>query len=211
MTTASRFSLLTAAALGLSVAIQAQTPVPRDTTSPGVAGVSGTAQASDPEREKVERADAAAKAFEEVEEITDPTVFVKSAALGGMTGIALAKLAQSKSQDAGVRSFAGRLLKDHEALHTELAAVARRKRLDVPTSLDYEDEQIVKQAAEKSGTEFDAWYARQMITEEQKAIALFQGAAKMPDADLAAFAKKTLPALDEHHRMALALAEAAGP
>jgi putative membrane protein len=180
-------------------------------TTPGVTAAPGTAQSADPEREKVERADAAAKAFEEVVEISDPTVFVKSAALGGMTGIALAKLAQSKSQDAGVRSFAGRLLKDHEALHAELAVIARRKRLDVPTSLDYEDEQIVKKAAEKSGAEFDAWYARQMITEEEKATALFQGAAKMPDTDLAAFAKKTLPTLDEHRRMAMTLAESAGP
>ena len=198
MITAFRFSLLTAAALGVSALIQAQAPVP------------GTAQASDPEREKVERADAAAKAFDEEAEITDPTVFVKSAALGGMTEIELAKLARSKSQDAGILSFAGRMLKDHDALHRELSAIAKRKRLDVPTSLVYEDEQMVKQAAEKSGAEFDAWYARQMITEHQKAIALFQGAAKMQDAELSAFAKKTLPTLDEHQRMAIALANATG-
>jgi putative membrane protein len=158
----------------------------------------------DPARAAVERGDANAKALQE-DEITDPTVFVKSAALGGMTEIELAKLAQSKSQDAGIRSFAGRMLKDHGVIHAELAAVARRKRLDVPTSLVYEDEQLLKEAAEKSGAEFDAWYAAQMITEHQKAIALFQAAAKMPDADLSAFAKKTLPMLEEHQRMAVTL------
>jgi putative membrane protein len=186
-------------ALALSGQIEAQTP-----------GVSGTAQASDPEREKVERADAVAKSFEDTE-ITDPTVFVKSAALGEMTGIELAKLAQSKSKDTRIQSFASRMLKDHNALRTELAAIAKRKRLDVPTSLVYEDEQTLTQAAEKSGAEFDAWYARQTITESQKAIALFQGAAKMQDADLAAYAKKTLPTLEEHQRMALTLADAAQP
>jgi len=186
--------LLAAAALGASGLLQAQTSV----------------QAADPEREKVERADAAAKAFED-EEITDPTVFVKSAALGGMTQIELAKLARSKSQDASVQAFAARMLKDHAALQTELAAIAKRKRLDVPTSLVYEDEQLIAQAAGKSGAEFDVWYVRQMSTEYQKAIALFQAASKMQDAELAAFAKKTLPALDAHQRMAIALTPAALP
>ncbi len=191
MITASRLMLLGAAALALSGPMRAQTP------------------ATDPEREKVERADAALKDSLGEAQITDPTVFVKSAALGGLTEIELAKLAQSKSQDASIRSFAGRLLKDREALHRELAAIAKRNRLDVPTSLDYEDEQMVQQAAGKSAAEFDVWYARQMITEQQKAIALFQGAVKMPDADLAAFAKRTLPALDDLQRMAIALAPAA--
>jgi putative membrane protein len=209
MITASRF-VLVAAALGVSGLIQAQAPAPRNTTSPSVVEVSPGARASDPERAKVERADDALKAFEGAE-ITDPTVFVKSAALGGMTGSELAKLAQSKSQDASIRSFAGRMLKDHDALHRELAAIAKRKRLDVPTSLVYEDEQLVTEATEKTGAEFDAWYARQMVTENQKAVALFQAAAKMQDAELAAFAKKTLPALEEHQRMAIALSPAARP
>ncbi len=193
MTPLPRFVFVSAAALAFSGLIQAQTPVPRD-----------------PERQKVERADAALKDFEDTE-ITDPTVFVKSAALGAMTGIELAKVAQSKSQDAGIKGFAARVIKDHNALYKELAAIAKRKRLDVPTSLVYEDEQMLTQAAEKSGAEFDAWYARQMMTEHQKAIALFQGAAKMQDAELAAFAKKTLPALDEQRRIAITLAGAARP
>jgi predicted outer membrane protein len=205
MTTASRVLLVSAAGPGVSGLAQAQTPFQHDTTIPGVAGVPAAAQASDPERTKVERADAVAKAFE-AEEITDPTVFVKSAALGGLTTIELAKLAQSKSQAASIQSFAGRMLEDYAAINMELAAIAKRKRLDVPTSLVYEDEQMLNQAGGKTGSEFDAWYARQMITEDQKALSLFQGAEKMPDAELAAFAKKTLPALVEHQRMAMAMA-----
>jgi putative membrane protein len=161
-------------------------------------------QPVDPAREKVERADARLREFQEAE-ITDPTVFVKSAALGDLTGIELAKLAQSKSQDAGIKSFAARMIKDHNAARAELSAIAKRKRLDVPTSLVYEDEQMVQQAADKSGAEFDDWYRHQMIAEGQKAVALFQAAAKMQDAELAAFAKKTLLVLEEHQRMAAAL------
>jgi predicted outer membrane protein len=168
----------------------------------------GVAQAQqtpvDPGREKVERADERLKEFQEAQ-ITDPTVFVKSAALGNLTGIALAKLAQSKSEDASIKAFATRMLKDYSAAHAELSAVAKRQRMDVPTSLVYEDEQRVGQAEEKSGAEFDGWYRQQMITESQKAVGLYQAAAKMDDARLAAFAKKTLPMFEEHQRLAAAL------
>lgn len=191
MITASRWLLLTAAALAIAGPTHAQT-------------------ARDPARAAVERADEVARAAEEPQ-ITDPTVFVKSAALGDLTGIELAKLARSKAQNADVRSFADRMLKDYGAFHKELETLAKRKRLDVPASLVYEDEQMVEQAAEKSEAEFDDWYARQMIAEQEKALALYQGAAKLPDAELAAFAKRTLPRLEEHHRMALALANAASP
>ena len=47
-----------------------------------------------------------------------------------------------------------------------------------------------------------------MITESQKAVALFQAATKMEDAGLAAFARKTLPMLEEQQRMAFTQAAA---
>jgi hypothetical protein len=50
-----------------------------------------------------------------------------------------------------------------------------------------------------------------MLTEQQKAIALFQAAAKMQDVELAAFAKKALPALEDQQRMAIALNPATQP
>ena len=168
------------------------------------AGPIAAQQPVDPAREKVERADARLREFQEAE-ITDPTVFVKSAALGDLTGIELAKVAQSKAENAGVKTLAARLLKDHTAAYSELTAIAKRKRMDVPNSLVYEDEQVVNEAAGKSGAEFDSWYGQRMITESQKAVALFQAAAKMQDAELAAFAKKTLPVLEEHQRLAAAL------
>jgi putative membrane protein len=162
------------------------------------------------DREAVERADEVLRSFQGAA-ITDPTVFVKSAALGGIAAIELAKLAQSKAQNANVRSFAARVLKDQQSMQTELAAVAKREKLDVPTSLVYEDEQMVNAVGEKSGAEFDTSYAQQMVAETRKAIGLFESAAKMQDSRLAAFAKKSLPTLQEQQRLASDLAQAASP
>jgi putative membrane protein len=199
------------AALAVADLAQAQAPAQPDKTSPGVVTSSAADRPVDPERARVERADAALKDSEGAAEITDPTVFVKSAALGELAGIELAKLARSKSQNAAIKDFAARVLQDQGTARAELAAIAKRKRMDVPASLVYEDEQMVNQADGKSGAEFDAWYSRQMITESQKAVALFEGAAKMQDAELAAFARKTLPTLEEHRRTAIALPQAAAP
>lgn len=160
------------------------------------------------DREAVERADEVLRSFQGGE-ITDPTVFVKSAALGGIASVELARRAQSRSQNAVIRGFAARVLKEQQAIDTELASIAKRERLDVPTSLVYEDEQMLQEADDKSGAEFDAWYVQRMTTELQKAIALFESATKMPDTKLAAFAKKTLPTLQEEQRLAADLAQAA--
>ena len=188
----SRLLLQTAAMLALASELSAQPP------------------AVDPQRAVVERADEVAKALEDPQ-ISDPTVFVKSAALGEITQMELAKLAQSKSQDPNIRAFADRMLKDHDAIRAELSKIAKRKRLDVPTSLIYQDEQMLAEAAEKTGAQFDAWYARQMLQEHDKSIALFRGTANMEDAELSAFAKKTLPTLNEHYRMALGLSSTPAP
>jgi putative membrane protein len=195
--------MLSAVALAASGLVQAQAPAARGSPSPGVVEVSGE-KPVDPERAKVERADAAVRDIQGAE-ITDPTVFVKSAALGALAEVALAKLAQSRSQDANLRNFAARMRTGHEAIYGQLSAVAKREKLDVPADLVYEDEQTVSQGAEKSGTEFDTWYADRMVAEHLEAIALYQRAAKMDDTKLAEFAKKTLPTLTEHLRMARAL------
>ena len=125
--------------------------------------------------------------------------------MGGMVEVKLAKLAQSKSQNAVIKRFADRMLLDHGKANAELARIAKSKGFDVPTSLNSPDEGMVAQAAAKSGKEFDDWYSSHMLVEHEKAVALFESATQTPDADLAAFARKTLPTLKEHQQMAQAL------
>ena len=151
--------------------------------------------AVDPAREKVERADAIVREFQEPV-IDDPTVFVKGAALGALTLTELMKLGQARSQDPKLRQAADRIRTSQEALSKELARVAGRKRLDVPGSLVHEDEQMLQGAPAEPGPEFDDWLRRQANAEHIKAQTLFGAAANMKDAELAAFAKRTLPTLE---------------
>ena len=203
-TRSSLLAVLAASALGLA---QAQTPGPTSPPSPaGGASSSDPSAASTPHQNEAMGHDKAMKDGMAADPSgADPAMFVKKAALGGMTEVELGKLAQSKSQDPKIKSFADRMVKDHSKANTELAGIAKAKGLEVPTSLDAEHQAMVKGLSGKTGSEFDAAYATQMIMDHAKTVALFQGAAKNSDADLAAFAKKTLPTLKDHKKMADAL------
>jgi putative membrane protein len=131
-----------------------------------------------------------------------PATFVKLAAQDGMTEVELGKLALSKSSNSDVKQFAQKMVQDHGRADQELAALAQSKGLTVPTKLDAQHEAMVKELSAKSGTAFDSSYAAHMAKGHTKAVALFQAASQSSDADLAAFAKKTLPTLQEHKQLA---------
>lgn len=131
-----------------------------------------------------------------------PADFVKKAAQVGMTEVELGKIALNKSQDANVRKFAERMVQDHGKNNAELATLAKAKNLDVPKSLDSEHQAMVQQLSGKSGAAFDSAYAQHMAMDHDKAVMLFESGSKTSDAELAGFAKKTLPTLKEHKQMA---------
>jgi putative membrane protein len=134
--------------------------------------------------------------------VPEPSVFVTKAAQAGMTEVAVGKVALAKSQDPSIRSFAERMIKDHTKANTELASIASTKGIDAPKQLDAEHQAMVDTLSSKSGAEFDREYSQHMNMDHSKAIALFEGAAKSSDADVAGFAKKTLPTLKEHKKLA---------
>lgn len=131
-----------------------------------------------------------------------PATFVKKAAMDGMTEVQLGKIAASKAQDAKVKQFAEQMVSDHGKANEELASIAKQKGLTVPTELDAEHQSMIQGLNAKSGKAFDASYSEHMDAAHAKAVALFQGAITGSDPELAAFAKKTLPTLEQHKQMA---------
>ena len=53
-----------------------------------------------------------------------------------------------------------------------------------------------------SGAAFDKAYAQQMVEDHQKTIAMFKQHANSPQAEVKQFVSKTLPALEQHLKMA---------
>jgi putative membrane protein len=131
--------------------------------------------------------------------------FVKQAVLDGMTEVEMANIASAKSSSEEVKTFAARMLQDHSKANAELAALAQSKSIKVPTKLDIKHKAMVNALQVRSGASFDAAYAQHMAADHAKAVALFTKESQSPDADMAAFAKQTLPTLQEHKRLADAL------
>lgn len=150
-----------------------------------LAGVSGATLAAD--------ADSA---------VPEPTTFVKKAAVAGLTEVETGKLALQKSRDPTIRSFAQRMVDDHSKANTELANIAAAKGIDAPKKPDAEHQAMIDALASKSGAEFDREYSQHMKMDHSKAIALFESGSKTTDPELSGFAKKTLPTLKEHKKLA---------
>jgi putative membrane protein len=185
----------------------ASSPHQRDVTgstsaeSPATSG-SAPGDASSPHQREALQGSTSGRSDAQVGRQHDPAQFVKMAAQDSMTEVELGKVAMNKSNNAAIKRFAQKMVQDHGAANAELSGIASGKSLEVPARLDAEHQGIVQKMAAKSGAAFDSDYARHMAMDDTQAIALFQSETKSSDPELAAFAKKTLPTLQEHKRMA---------
>lgn len=140
----------------------------------------------------------------------DADDFVNDAAAKGIAEVETAKMALKKSQTQAVRDFAQRMVADHTKANQELKALAMKKNIEVP-----DDAELMNQAKafilkQRDGESFDKAYANNQVMAHENTIELFQHATKMKDAQLKAFAQKTLPTLQEHLKMARQLQTTVG-
>ena len=137
--------------------------------------------------------------------------FVKKAADGGMAEVALAKLAQEKASNADVKSFAAKLEKDHSQVNDDLKEVASKKNITLASAPSKSHQALHDKLAKLSGAEFDKAYVSAMLESHQKGVRNFSTVASgTGDADVKAFASKTLPALKEHLQQAQDLSKNIG-
>ena len=124
--------------------------------------------------------------------------FVTKATQASLAEVELSKLALQKSQDGEVRSFAQRMVQDHEKASAELKPIAQKHGIQASAQLDAKHAKKLEELRAKSGAEFDAEYSRIMMKDHEKAVGLFSKASKSTQlqADLRNFASKTLPTLE---------------
>jgi putative membrane protein len=128
-----------------------------------------------------------------------PTNFTFAAANGGMMEVEAAKLAQQKASSKEVKELATMILNDHTKANAELKKVAASKNISVPSTMTGEHQSHIDMLRAKSGGDFDNAYLKMMDEDHAKDIEMFREAsATLPDADLKAFASKSLPVLQKH-------------
>ena len=123
--------------------------------------------------------------------------FLKKAARGGMKEVEMGQMGVKQAKSPEVRRIGERMVTDHSAANHELMGLAKQKGVGLPTASPH--------VAPMKGENFDHQYLMALQKDHQEDIADFEkeagdsGAAE--DADVKAWAAKTLPVLKEHLQM----------
>ena len=129
--------------------------------------------------------------------------FVVKAGMGGLAEVQMGNLALQKASNADVKAFAQRMVTDHSKANAELAQLATAKGLALPTELADAHKAGYEHLNGLSGAEFDKAYMQHMVSDHETTVADFDKAStSATDADLKAWAGKTLPTLKEHLELA---------
>jgi putative membrane protein len=140
-----------------------------------------------------------------------PDAFVTIASLECMTAMQLGDLAIAQANTEAVRAYAGQMIADHAKTIGDIATVASRKGLPVPTELDEEHHRIVQQMREKSGIDFDSAYAANVVGGHHKAVILFRRGQRIKNPDISALASRALTMLEARNEMTNLLFESIAP
>jgi putative membrane protein len=123
--------------------------------------------------------------------------FFEKAAKSGMKEVAVSQTSMDRLMNPQVKSFAQMMVNDHSAANSELMALAAKKGVTLPPK----DMKLEEKWSKKS-KDVDEDYMDAMVDDHQEAVDLFEKAAKSEDAEIAAFAQKTPPTLQQHLSMA---------
>jgi putative membrane protein len=128
--------------------------------------------------------------------------FAMQAWEGGMMEVAKGKLAAQKGAHEGVKQFGQKLVDDHAKVNDELKSIASAKNITLPDEMKSPTQPALAKLEKLEGAAFDRAYVEDQVRDHEKTIALFEREVKTgKDAELKAFAEKTLPALKEHLTM----------
>lgn len=124
--------------------------------------------------------------------------FLNKAAKGGMEEVALGKVAAERATNPQVREFAQMMVTDHTSANSELMSLASTKGVTLSAETPN-----VEKWQKRSTEDFDKEYISKMVKDHEDDVELFRKEAKNgDDADLRAFATKTLPTLEAHYAKA---------
>jgi putative membrane protein len=129
--------------------------------------------------------------------------WVMKVAKGGMAEVELGRLATAKAASDEVKKFGQRMVDDHSKANDELKTLAQNKKITLPSDMDAKEKSLRDRLTKLSGPAFDRAYMQAMLADHRQDVPEFRTEANSgKDADVKAFAAKTLPTLEDHLKMA---------
>lgn len=114
------------------------------------------------------------------------------------------KLAQSKSQNDQVKSYAQQMIDDHSKALTELQQLAQSKGVTLPTEPDAKHKAMAAKLEKMNGEAFDKAYMAQAGLQDHKRVhsKLMSDQKRAKDPDVKAAATKMAPVVEQHLKSA---------
>jgi putative membrane protein len=154
-------------------------------------------------------ADSATQATPRTPLSAQDSTFVMKAAMGSMMEVEAGNAAQQNATNDRVKSFATMMVNDHSKANSELMALASGRGVTIPTAIPADKQKHMDEMRKMKGKQFDNHYMSMMVNDHQKTIADFEKQANSgADAELKAWAQKTLPVLQMHRDSATAINKA---
>ncbi|MCW2285331.1 putative membrane protein [Rhodoblastus acidophilus] len=130
--------------------------------------------------------------------------FVTQAANSGQFEIQSSQLAQERG-DQMSKTFASKMIEDHQKLDTELKDLVQSKQIKVtiPTGVSAAQQSMLDKLKTLQGADFDRRYRDDQYSGHKDTVDVFERYAKSGDnADLKKWAEQNVPTLQKHLKMA---------
>lgn len=201
--------ILATALLTIAMGYVAQPAIAQQTTgdrAPATAGPTGTPDTTGAIRQgnQIDGGMAGTDANRDSIEAED---FFEEASALGVAEITTSQKALQHSQNDAVKAFAERMVKEHAAANEKMADMAAGKNLEISDEAGLMDRARAWILEARDGEDFDAAYANNQVAAHERSIELFERASRSDDAEVAAFARETLPRLQKHLEEARQLAQ----
>jgi putative membrane protein len=142
---------------------------------------------------------------------SDAKAFLREAISGNSAEIALAEVAQRKSQNKDVKQFAEMIRKDHRQANEKIKPLAEAHGLTINQPLDSKHQKKLERFQSMSGAQFDKEYVTDMLKDHQKDIGKYEKAVEnVKESDVKQYAQNTLPTLRQHLQHAEHAAQSIG-
>lgn len=131
--------------------------------------------------------------------VMSDTAFLLTAYNTGVFEIKASKLAKRMTEHKPVKEFANMIIKDHEAMDSNVVNMLKERGCAIPTDLPENLKAKMKELNEYMGKDFDQRYAQANIDGHKDAIGLFTDVSKnSKDAAIRKLADDALPVLQKH-------------
>jgi putative membrane protein len=129
---------------------------------------------------------------------------VMDMAQGNMAEIEMAKMAQGKTQNEQVKTFAQQMIDDHTKALADVQKLASDRGLTMPAEVDKTHKTMADKLGAKSGDAFDKAYMAQGGVADHKKMRSMLAAAekKAEDPEVKALVTKIAPTVDQHLKAA---------